>query len=112
MAARHLRGHHEEDSRHADLVVVNPAVRPGDRFAGDRPPQRRGNDPGNRALSPGLPGPDHWRDRFQREIDDGRHDRQSAGGRGRRTWLGGNIGRSLLDDVRSHARQRLGRRWN
>lgn len=30
--AYHLGGHREEDFRHADLVVVNPAVRPGNRF--------------------------------------------------------------------------------
>ena len=29
IAALHLGGHHEEDFRGADLVVVNPAVRPG-----------------------------------------------------------------------------------
>jgi len=30
--AYHLGGHREDDFRHADLVVVNPAVRPGNRF--------------------------------------------------------------------------------
>ncbi len=29
IAAFHLGGHREEDFRQADLVVVNPAVRPG-----------------------------------------------------------------------------------
>lgn len=32
IAGVHLGGHREEDFRDADLVVVNPAVRPGDRF--------------------------------------------------------------------------------
>ena len=32
IAAFHLGGHREEDFRHADLVVVNPAVRPDNPF--------------------------------------------------------------------------------
>ena len=32
IAAYHLAGHRDEDFRDADLVVVNPAVRPGNRF--------------------------------------------------------------------------------
>ena len=32
IAAYHLAGHREEDFRSADVVVVNPAVKPGNRF--------------------------------------------------------------------------------
>ena len=75
IAALHLGGHREEDFREAEIVVVNPAVRPDSpwlRFArqcrsaaGDRAGTVHGK----------LPGADDRRDRHEREIDHRRHDR-------------------------------------
>ena len=45
VAAIHLAGHREEDFRTADWVVVNPAVRPGNRLLlGQSGHQMLGND--------------------------------------------------------------------
>jgi UDP-N-acetylmuramoylalanine--D-glutamate ligase len=99
ITAWHLDGHREEDFRDADLVVVNPAVRPGDRFVA-------------MAVQSGV--------RLTSEIElflracparlvgvTGSNGKSTTAAMianvfeadGRRTWLGGNIGRSLLDDV-------------
>jgi UDP-N-acetylmuramoylalanine--D-glutamate ligase len=111
IAAIHLGGHREEHFRGADLVVVNPAVHPdspwlqaarnsGARLATELelfiencPGQIIGVTGSNgksttaamiaSILSRGLPSP------FGR----------GAGGEGRRVYLGGNLGGSLLDDL-------------
>ena len=44
IAAFHLGGHREEDFRDADLVVVNPAVRPGNPVPRDCPGRQRAAD--------------------------------------------------------------------
>ena len=47
----------ENDFRETDLVVVNPAVRPGNRFLADRPGRRRAADHRDRPVPPGVPAP-------------------------------------------------------
>ena len=99
IAAFHLGGHREEDFRRADLVVVNPAVRPGNRWLAI-------------ARENGA--------RLTTEIDlfleacpaasigvTGSNGKSTTSAMiaailqadGRRTWLGGNIGGSLLDHL-------------
>ncbi len=74
LAAVHLGGHREEDFRKAELVVVNPAVRPGNPFL------KTARDAGVPILSEleifleRLSGEDHRRDRLERQIDDRRDD--------------------------------------
>lgn len=95
-----LGGHEEDDFRRAELVVVNPAVRPGNRFV-------------EFARQSGA--------RLTTEIElfldacpariigvTGSNGKSTTAAMtasilkasGRRTWLGGNIGGSLLDDLR------------
>jgi len=97
VAAMHLAGHLEEDFRTADWVVVNPAVRPGNRFV------RLARQSGARLTSEvdlflrecpariigvtGSNGKSTTAAMIQRIIES----------HGRRAWLGGNIGRSLLE---------------
>ena len=97
ISAFHLGGHCEADFRQADLVVVNPAVRPESPWLGV-------------ARQNGVP--------LSTEIDlflrhcpattigvTGSNGKSTTAAMiaailqadGRRTWLGGNIGRSLLD---------------
>jgi len=97
IARFHLGGHREADFRHTDLVVVNPAVRPGSRFL-------------EIAREAGVS--------LTSEIElllqacparivgvTGSNGKSTAAAMtaaileadGRRTWLGGNIGTSLLD---------------
>ena len=74
----HLGGHREEDFREADLVVVNPAVRPGNRFVQIA---RDAGVPVRCELElfiERLPGENHRRDRLERQIDDGRDDRRDS----------------------------------
>ena len=51
IATFHLGGHREEDFRQADMVVVNPAVRPGNPLRRNRPAVRGGADYRDRACS-------------------------------------------------------------
>jgi UDP-N-acetylmuramoylalanine--D-glutamate ligase len=99
IAQWHLGGHHEEDFRHTDLVVVNPAVRPGNRcleiarqsgarlttevelFLDACPAQTIGVTGSNGKSTTAAMTASILR------------------ASGRRTWLGGNIGGSLLDDL-------------
>jgi UDP-N-acetylmuramoylalanine--D-glutamate ligase len=99
IAAYHLGGHREEDFRHADLVVVNPAVRPENPWLAV-------------ARDNGVP--------LTTEIElflkacpaasigvTGSNGKSTTAAmvaaifqaRGQRTWLGGNIGGSLLDHL-------------
>jgi UDP-N-acetylmuramoylalanine--D-glutamate ligase len=99
IAAFHLGGHREEDFRQTDLVVVNPAVRPGNPWLAV-------------ARQNGV--------RLTTEIDlflqvcpaasigvTGSNGKSTTSAMiaailqagGRRTWLGGNIGVSLLDHL-------------
>lgn len=97
IARVHLRGHREEDFRDAQLVVVNPAVRP------DSPFLRIARESGTRVtteiglLMAACPAP---------VIGvTGTHGKSTTAAMvatilsrsGRRSWLGGNIGGSLLD---------------
>lgn len=99
IAAWHLGGHREEDLRKADWIVVNPAVKP------DQPLVRLAVESGARitsetelfldscpAIVVGVTG------------SNGKSSTVSMmaailEAAGRRTWLGGNIGRSLLPDL-------------
>lgn len=94
-----LGGHREEDFRDADLVVVNPAVRPGDPFldVARRSGARLSSEvelflaacPARVAGVTGSNGKSTTAAMAAAifEAD------------GRRTWLGGNIGRSLLAEL-------------
>ena len=109
IAAIHLGGHREEDFRDADLVVVNPAVRPD---------------------SPWLAIARSRGRRLSREIElfiencpariigvTGSNGKSTTAAMiasileaaGRRTFLGGNIGGSLLDKSAADRPGRLGR---
>jgi UDP-N-acetylmuramoylalanine--D-glutamate ligase len=97
IAQYHLGGHREDDFRQAELVVVNPAVRPGNRFV-------------QAAVDRGV--------RLSTEIElfmtacpgrivgvtgsNGKSTTTAMAAAilqadGRRTWLGGNLGGSLLE---------------
>lgn len=99
IARLHLGGHREGDFREADLVVVNPAVRPGDRFL------RIARDSGARLTSEielfleacpgriiGVTGSNGKSTTAAMTAAILRAD-------GRRAWLGGNFGGSLLERV-------------
>jgi UDP-N-acetylmuramoylalanine--D-glutamate ligase len=99
IAARHLGGHREDDFRSADLVVVNPAVRPGDPFV------EIARQSGARVTTE--------IELFLRECParvvgvTGSNGKSTTAAMiaailradGRRTWLGGNIGESLLESL-------------
>jgi len=99
IATYHLAGHREEDFRSADVVVVNPAVKPGNRYL-------------QTAVEAGAT--------LTSEIEllleacpaavvavTGSNGKSTTAAMtaaileadGRRTWLGGNLGGSLLDDI-------------
>ena len=97
IAALHLGGHREEDFRQTDLVVVNPAVRPGNPFL------QIARDGGARLSSEielfleacparmiGVTGSNGKSTTAAMTAAILRAD-------GRPTWLGGNLGGSLLD---------------
>jgi len=95
----HLGSHAEEDFRHADLVVVNPAVRPDDRFvalAAQSGAQLTSEIelffracPARMIGVTGSNGKSTTAAMTAKLLE----------ADGRRVWLGGNIGCSLLDDV-------------
>jgi UDP-N-acetylmuramoylalanine--D-glutamate ligase len=97
--AVHLGGHREEDFRGADLVVVNPAVRPGNPFVelAARSGARITTEielfmeacPGRMIGVTGSNGKSTTAAMTAAIL---RAD-------GRRTWLGGNLGGSLLEDL-------------
>ncbi|HLA85969.1 MAG TPA: Mur ligase family protein [Thermoguttaceae bacterium] len=95
----HLGAHHEDDFRRADLVVVNPAVRPGDPFLEIA---RRHGVPLTTEIGlllqaitapvVGVTGSNGKSTTTAMIAEILKCD-------GRRTWLGGNLGGSLLDDA-------------
>jgi UDP-N-acetylmuramoylalanine--D-glutamate ligase len=99
IAACHLGGHREDDFRNAHLVVVNPAVRPGDPFV------EIARQSGARITTE--------IELFLRECParvvgvTGSNGKSTTAAMmaailragGRRTWLGGNIGESLLESL-------------
>ena len=105
IAAFHLGGHREEDFRQADLVVVNPAVRPGN------PWLAIARENGARLtteidLVPGHPHPTLPAGPGSIGVTGSNGKSTTAAmiaailqAGGRRTWLGGNIGGSLLDHL-------------
>jgi UDP-N-acetylmuramoylalanine--D-glutamate ligase len=99
IAAYHLGGHREDDFRQSDLVVVNPAVRPDNRFL-------------RIALSSGVPTTSEielFLDACPAKIVGvtGSNGKSTTAAMtaaifqaaGRKTWLGGNIGASLLEHL-------------
>ena len=99
IADYHLGGHREDDFRQADLIVVNPAVRPDNRFL-------------EIAVSSGVPTTSEielFLDACPAKIVGvtGSNGKSTTAAMtaaifqaaGRRTWLGGNIGASLLEDL-------------
>ena len=107
IAAFHLGGHREEDFRQADLVVVNPAVRPANpwlaiaRQNGVRLTTEIDLFLGCPAATIGVTGSNGKSTTAAMIAAIFQAD-------GRRTWLGGNIGGSLLDVSRDPARRRRG----
>ncbi len=101
IAAFHLGGHREDDLREADLVVVNPAVRPKSEFL---EVARRHGVPITTEIELVLA-------RCPAEIIGitGSNGKSTTAAMtaailqadGRRGWLGGNIGGSLLDELDS-----------
>jgi UDP-N-acetylmuramoylalanine--D-glutamate ligase len=109
IAAYHLGGHQEDDFRQADLVVVNPAVRPDNPFL-------------QIAISSGVPTTSEielFLDACPAKIVGvtGSNGKSTTAAMtaaifqaaGRRTWLGGNIGASLLEHLAAIAPQDAGR---
>ena len=99
IAALHLGGHREEDFQDAELVVVNPAVRPGNRFLEIARQRRRGNRHRNRPLSAGLPGAVIGVTGSNGKSTTAAMTAAILQAAGVRAWLGGNIGGSLLDEL-------------
>jgi len=99
IAAAHFGGHREDDFRTAQLVVVNPAVRPGDRFVEIA---RHGGATITSEIElflracparvVGVTGSNGKSTTAAMTAAILRAD-------GRRPWLGGNIGESLLEDL-------------
>ena len=94
----HLSGHCEADFTDADLVIVNPAVRPDNRFialaqaagGGSRPRSKCSWRPAPRVIGvTGTTGKSTTAAMLAAALD----------ASGRRAWLGGNIGGSLLVDL-------------
>ena len=116
IAAVHLGGHREEDFRGADLVVVNPAVRPEQPVAATRPPITlpdcaprlelfMENCPAPIIGVTGSNGKSTTAAMIASILNCGAGVPPALAGAGetpaprRRTFLGGNIGVSLLDQL-------------
>ncbi len=77
----HLGGHREADFRSAELVVVNPAVRPDNRWVELARQSGAANYFGDRIVSGYLPSAGDRRHRHERQVDDGGHDGGDSGGK-------------------------------
>jgi UDP-N-acetylmuramoylalanine--D-glutamate ligase len=99
IAAMHLGGHREEDFQNADLVVVNPAVRPDNRFLAVA------RDSGARLTSEielflaASPAPVIGVTGSNGKSTTASMTASILAADGRQVWLGGNIGGSLLADL-------------
>ncbi len=97
--AFHFGGHCEEDFRTAELLVVNPAVKPENRYV------RLARDSGARLTSEielfleRCPAPVIAVTGSNGKSTTAAMTAAILNASGRRTWLGGNIGRSLLPDL-------------
>ena len=95
----HLGGHQDDDFRLADLVVVNPAVRPGSPFV------ELARESGARITSEielflnACPAPVIGVTGTSGKSTTAAMTAAILGAAARRTWLGGNIGVSLLADL-------------
>jgi len=96
IAQVHLGGHRQEDFRDADLVVVNPAVRPGDRFV------QVARESGAQLTSEielfmqACPAPIIGVTGTNGKSTTAAMLATILRTAGHKTWLGGNLGRSLL----------------
>lgn len=92
-------GHHEDDFRHAELVVVNPAVRPGNRFV------RIARESGAQITSELELFIEHCPAHLIGVTGSNGKSTTAAmiaailTSAGRRCWLGGNLGGSLLPEL-------------
>jgi UDP-N-acetylmuramoylalanine--D-glutamate ligase len=103
IAKYHLAGHREEDFRGADLVVVNPAVRPANPFLKIAEDANvpiccelelfMNSCPAKIIGVTGANGKSTTVAMIASIL------KQSGDGIGRQTWLGGNFGRSLLEPI-------------
>lgn len=122
IAALHLGGHREADFRDAELVVANPAVRPGNRFV------KIANDAGvpvrcelelflnacpakvigvtgsngkstTAAMIAAILRGTGFQPVDENAIDSAKRNAGQVGNLSHKTWLGGNLGGSLLDNV-------------
>ena len=99
IAALHLGGHREADFQDAELVVVNPAVRPGNRFleiarqAGARIDTEIG------LFLRACPAPVIGVTGSNGKSTTAAMTAAILKAAGVRAWLGGNIGGSLLDEL-------------
>ncbi len=99
IARFHLGGHQDDDFRQADLVVVNPAVRPGSPFV------ELARQSGARITSEielflnACPAPVIGVTGTSGKSTTAAMTAAILAAAGRRTWLGGNIGVSLLADL-------------
>ena len=97
IAGVHLGGHRDDDFRHADLVVVNPAVRPGN------PLVQIARESGARITTEielflrACPAPIVGVTGSNGKSTTAAMTAAILEAQGRRVWLGGNIGGSLLE---------------
>lgn len=71
----HLGAHHENDFSEADVLVVNPAVKPDNRFVQLAIQSGARDHFGDRTLHEPLPRADHRCDGLEWQIDHGHDDR-------------------------------------
>ncbi len=105
IARFHLGGHREADFRHTDLVVVNPAVRPGSRFLEIAREAGVSLTSEIELLLQACPARIVGVTGSNGKSTTAAMTAAILKADGRRTWLGGNIGTSLLDRldaIRAH----------
>lgn len=95
----HLGEHREDDFRNTDLVVVNPAVRPGNRFVQTARDARVPITTEIELFSSHCPGRIVGVTGSNGKSTTAAMTAAILQAAGRRTWLGGNIGGSLLEQL-------------
>lgn len=99
IAAYHLGGHWEEDFRQAELVVVNPAVRPGDRFLRVAAAAGAARTSEIELFLNACPASVIGVTGSNGKSTTAAMTAAILRAEGRRTWLGGNLGASLLEQL-------------